>query len=214
MEVVVPFDARDPKTRLGPFLTADERRSVARTMLADVLDALAAVDAEPTVLATTAIDPDVPVRVDERPLTPAVNAFLTDADGPVAVVMADLALATPAALERLFGAEGDVVLAPGLGGGTNALVARHPEFRVDYHGASYRDHREAARTVGAAVRILDSFRLAVDVDDPPDLAEVLIHGSGATEHRLRELGVEIDVTADGRVAVARSDGDARERETR
>jgi len=214
MEVVVPFDARDPKTRLGPFLTADERRSVARTMLADVLDALAAVDAEPTVLATTAIDPDVPVRVDERPLTPAVNAFLTDADGPVAVVMADLALATPAALERLFGAEGDVVLAPGLGGGTNALVARHPEFRVDYHGVSYRDHCEAARTVGAAVRTLDSVRLAVDVDDPPDLAEVLIHGSGATEHRLRELGVEIDVTADGRVAVARSDGDARERETR
>jgi 2-phospho-L-lactate guanylyltransferase len=204
MDVVVPFDARDPKTRLAPFLTTDERRSVARAMLADVLDALAAVDAEPTVLATGDVEVDAPVRVDERPLTPAVNAVLADADGPVAVVMADLALATPAALERLFGAGGDVVLAPGLGGGTNALVARHPDFRVDYHGVSYRDHREAARAVGATARTVDSFRLAVDVDDPPDLAEVLIHGSGTTERRLRELGVE--VTADGgRVAVARSD---------
>jgi len=205
MDVVVPFDARDPKTRLGPFLTADERRSVARAMLADVLDALAAVGAEPTVLATDDVGVDAPVRVDTRPLTPAVNAVLADADGPVAVVMADLALATPAALEGLFGAQGDVVLAPGLGGGTNALVARHPDFRVDYHGVSYRDHREAARAVGAAPRTVDSFRLAVDVDDPPDLAEVLIHGSGATGRRLRELGVE--VTADGgRVAVARSGG--------
>ncbi len=202
MDVLVPYDARDPKTRLGPFLTATERESVARWMLADVLDSLSRVGVEPTVLATADVDADAPVTVDDRPLTPAVNAVLGGSDGPVAVVMADLALATPAALDRLFTAGGDVVLAPGLGGGTNALLARHPDFRVDYHGVSYRDHREAARAVGATVTTVDSFRLAVDVDDPADLAEVLVHGSGETATRLRGLGVET-ASGDGRVAVSR-----------
>lgn len=203
MDVLVPYDAREPKTRLGPLLTATERRSVARAMLADVLDALSRVGVEPTVLATDEVEADVPVTVDDRPLTPAVNAVLAGRDRPVAVVMADLALATPAALEGLFTAEGDVVLAPGLGGGTNALLARHPDFRADYHGVSYRDHREAARAVGASVTTVDSFRLAVDVDDPADLAEVLVHGTGETTTHLRALGVET-APEGGRVAVSRS----------
>lgn len=203
MDVLVPYDAREPKTRLGPFLTGAERRSVARAMLADVLAALSGVGVEPTVLATDDVEVDVPVRVDDRPLTPAVNAVLAGSDGPVAVVMADLALATPATLDGLLSAEGGVVLAPGLGGGTNALVARHPEFRVDYHGVSYRDHCEAARAVGAAVTTVDSFRLAVDVDDPGDLAEVLVHGDGQAASRLQALGLSV-APESGRVAVSRS----------
>jgi 2-phospho-L-lactate guanylyltransferase len=203
MNVFVPFDARDPKTRLGPLLDADERQSVARTMLGDVIDAVVASGHEPTVLATADIECEVPVTVDERPLTPAVGGVLAGTEGPVAVVMADLALATPAALERLFEPSAEVVLAPGLGGGTNALVARHPEFRVDYHGVSYRDHREAARAVGASVATVDSFRLAVDIDSPADLAEVLIHGRGETATRLRDLGVALAVD-DRRATVSRS----------
>ncbi len=202
MDVLVPYDARDPKTRLGPFLSADERRAVARAMLGDVLGALPA-ETDPTVLATDDVDVDAPVTVDDRPLTPAVNAALSATDGPLAVVMADLALATTASIERLLEAEGEVVLAPGLGGGTNALVARHPDFRVDYHGVSYRDHCEVAGTVGAWVRTVDSFRLAVDVDDPSDLAEVLVHGTGETAACLRELGVAL-ATDDGRVRVDRN----------
>jgi 2-phospho-L-lactate guanylyltransferase len=103
----------------------------------------------------------------------------------------------------LFEPDEDVVIAPGLGGGTNALVARHPDFRVDYHGVSYRDHCDAAAAVGATVSTVDSFRLAVDVDDPADLAEVLIHTDGHTAAALRAAGIELAVD-DGRVAVSRS----------
>lgn len=202
MRVVVPFAAETPKTRLSSVLDDDERSAFARAMLEDVLDTLRETGADPEVLATAPLDVDAPVTIDERPLTDAVNAVLAGTDGPVAVVMADLALATPAALDRLLTAEGDVVLAPGLGGGTNALLVRHPDFRVDYHGVSYQDHREAARAVGAAVTTIDSFRLAVDVDDPPDLAEVLVHGDGETATHLRSLGVEI-APEGGRVAVSR-----------
>jgi 2-phospho-L-lactate guanylyltransferase len=207
MRVVVPYAASDPKTRLADALSPEERRAFADAMLTDVLAAVRATGREPEVLATAPVEADAPVVVDERPLTEAVNALLAETvegptDEPVAVVMADLALATPKALSCLFEREGDVVLAPGRGGGTNALVARHPDFRVDYHGTSYLDHRRAAREAGAAVSVVDSHRLATDVDERADLAEVLIHDSGASFEWLREAGFEL-ASDESRVGVVR-----------
>src|SRR6056297_1704450 len=179
MRVVVPYAAAEPKTRLADALSPAERSAFADEMLADVLAAIRATGREPELLATEPVETDAPVTVDRRPLTEAVNAVLAETDGPVAVVMADLALATPDALARLFDAEGEVLLAPGRGGGTNALVARADDFRVDYHGSSYLDHRRAARAVGADATVVDSHRLATDVDEREDLAEVLLHGGSA-----------------------------------
>ncbi|PSP56077.1 2-phospho-L-lactate guanylyltransferase [Halobacteriales archaeon QS_1_67_19] len=204
MRVVVPYAASDPKTRLAGTLSPDERAAFARAMLEDVLAAVRATGREPELLATDPIDVDAPVTVDDRPLTPAVNAALAETDGPVAVVMADLALATPEALDRLFGTTADVAIAPGRGGGTNALVARHPEFRTDYHGASYLDHLAAARDVGATVTEVDSHRLATDVDERADLAEVLIHGSGAAREWLRAAGFSL-ASEESRIGVVRTD---------
>jgi 2-phospho-L-lactate guanylyltransferase len=124
--------------------------------------------------------------------------------------MADLALSRPTDLRRLFDAEGDVVAVPGLGGGTNALVVRHPEFRVDYHGASFRDHREIAAEVGAEFHVLDSHRLATDVDERSDLVELLIHGTGEAANWLDAAGFVLAET-DGRVDVRRPDDSDSER---
>jgi 2-phospho-L-lactate guanylyltransferase len=204
MDVLVPFDARSPKRRLGPELDADERREFAEAMLGDVLDALDASGADATVLSTAPLDCPVPVAVDERPLSAAVNARLDDrlAGTPLAVVMADLALATPAALGALFDSGGDVVLAPGRGGGTNGLVVRTPGFRVDYHGASLRDHRLAAEAASLDLVEVDSFRLSTDVDEPADLVEVLLHNEGRASAWLRDAGYRIH-TGDGRVRAER-----------
>ena len=199
MDVLVPFAADEPKTRLDPVLGPDERAAFARAMLLDVCDALEATGREPTVLATATVEVPYPVTVDERPLTEAVNARLNP---PTAVVMADLALSTPAALERLFEADGDVVLAPGLGGGTNAAVVRHDGFTFDYHGASVRDHRRRAEAVDADLGTVDSFRLAVDIDEAGDLVEVLLHGEGRARRWLVDAGFGLEAT-DGRVAVGR-----------
>ena len=199
MDVLVPFAADEPKTRLAPALGPDERAEFARAMLLDVCDALEATGREPTVLATASIEVPHPVAVDERPLTEAVDAHV---DPPTAVVMADLVLATPAALERLFDADGDVVLAPGLGGGTNAIVVRHDEFAFDYHGVSVRDHRRRAAAVDADVGTVDSFRLAVDIDETGDLVELLLHGEGRARRWLVEAGFEL-VTTEGRVTARR-----------
>lgn len=205
MRTVVPFDASDPKTRLAPVLDGDERRAFARIMLGAVLDSLRSLGREPAVIATESIDCASPVIVDDRPLDVAVNDVLETADGPIAVVMADLALATPDALDRLSAPDDDVVLVPGRGGGTNAIVARHPDFRVDYHDGSIRDHRRIAKEVvgdDGTIAEVDSFRLATDVDEPADLAEVLLHGEGASATWLRAKGFELSVTG-GRASVIR-----------
>lgn len=202
MQVVVPFAASTPKTRLGPVLDAAERATVSRAMLTDVLRAIEGAGKRPTVCATKSIDLDHRVIVDDRSLSSAVNAILEASDEPTAVVMADLPLATSTALQRLFAVERDVGIVPGRGGGTNALVVRHPDFRVDYHGASFRDHLEIARDVGATVETVDSFRLSTDVDEPDDLVEVLLHGGEATRDALSALGFELAVER-GRVGVTR-----------
>lgn len=213
MHVVVPFAAERPKTRLSDVLSVEERYSFARAMLNDVLDVVRVAGHDPTVLATAPLDEaptdpgpssdvDVPVTVDPEPLSSAVNAALVAADEPVAVVMSDLALATPESVRRLTTPPEDVVVAPGRGGGTNALVVRHPDFRVDYHGASYLDHLRVARRVSASVHEVDSFRLATDVDEADDLAEVLLHGSGEACDWLQDAGFALDVS-DGRVGVRR-----------
>jgi 2-phospho-L-lactate guanylyltransferase len=215
MRVLVPFEATRPKTRLEPVLDAAERTDFARAMLRDVLGAVLDAGHEPDVIATAPVslaadlDADVPVAVDDRPLSAAVNARI-DADAgagrPVGVVVADLALATATAVCRLLDGDDDdagtVAVAPGRGGGTNGLVVAHPDFRVDFHGISYRDHIAAARSVGADVRVVDSMRLSTDVDEPGDLAEVLLHGEGAAAAWLRAAGFELD-ERDGRVGVRR-----------
>lgn len=205
--ILVPFDVRRPKTRLSPVLGDAERRAFAAAMLRDVLGAARESDHETRVLANGAVETDlpVPVEIDDRALTPAVNAVLDRADQPVAVLTADLPLVDGPAIERLLAASdpGSVVLAPGLGGGTNALVAAHPEFRVDYHGVSVRDHREAARAAGADVREVDSRRLATDVDEPADLVEVVVHAPETRAGRwLAGAGFGLD-TGEGRATVAR-----------
>jgi len=194
MRTVVPFDPRNPNSRLSPVLETDQRREFAAAMLADVLDAVRAAGGEPEILATAPFDGDVdaPVSVDDRSLSVAVQDVV-DGDLPVAVVMADLALATPEAVGRLFDAGGDVALAPGTAGGTNALVVREPEFSVDYHGASFRDHRAAAERAGLDLAVVDSFRLAVDVDDGDDLVDVLVHGDGRASDWLADAGYALAV---------------------
>ncbi|GGL49872.1 2-phospho-L-lactate guanylyltransferase [Halocalculus aciditolerans] len=199
MRTLVPFGPSNPLTRLAAVLSPAERRQFADAMLADVLRTVRAAGGDPVVLATEPVDADAPVVVDDRDLSTAVEAAI---GGETAVVMADLALATPDALERLYEARGDVVVAPGRGGGTNALVVRHDGFELDYHGASYRAHRENAARVGATVEEVDSLRLGTDIDEPGDLVDLLLLGDGRAVDWLRDAGFRVR-EADGRAVAER-----------
>jgi 2-phospho-L-lactate guanylyltransferase len=205
MRLLVPFEATQPKTRLGGVLDTDERDAFARAMLRDVLDTCLDAGHDPEVVATAPVEvAGVPVVVDDRSLSTAVNARL-GGDEAVGVVVADLALSTPTAIDRLVAAatDADVAIAPGRGGGTNALVIDHRDFRVDFHGVSYRDHLAAARGVGADVAVVDSMRLSTDVDEPADLVEVLLHGEGEAAAWLRERFELAPDAGEGRVGLGR-----------
>ncbi|WP_460918846.1 2-phospho-L-lactate guanylyltransferase [Salinarchaeum chitinilyticum] len=202
MDVSVPFDAADPKTRLADAFDDGARAAFARVLLDDVLDAIRRAGHDPTVYATASVTVDATVVVDERGLDALCDELFESP--PIAVVMADLGLATPAALERLFAAEGDVVAAPGLGGGTNALLVRDGNFSTDYHGVSFRDHRRIADDAGLDWTEFDSLRLGVDVDERADLVEVLLHGEGDAPSWLRARGFSVAVR-DGRATVVRDD---------
>jgi len=178
------------------------------------LDPPVIVDDRPLTDAVNAALEQGNIADDSTTATDTTSDFAFPWDDGVAVVMADLALVTPDALAQLFAPDpdcnrleeespADVTIAPGRGGGTNALVVRQPAFRVDYHGASYLDHRRAAERLDATVNTVDSYRLAVDIDEPTDLAEVLIHGSGAATAWLRDAGFTLE-TADGRVTATRA----------
>jgi 2-phospho-L-lactate guanylyltransferase len=203
MRVLVPFDPREPKTRLTSVLSEDERREFARAMLDDVVTTIRKTGRTPEVVTPTRIHVrGASILVDDRPLSAAINAKLEAATESISVIMADLPLLTPSSCSRLFEADGNVVLAQGLGGGTNALVTRHSDFRVDYHGTSYHDHLEIAETCGISVTELDSFRFAVDIDQPRDLPEILLHGTGRANEWLRSAGFQL-TTDDGRVVATR-----------
>lgn len=205
MQVIVPFDGATPKTRLEPVMDRRERREFALAMLSDVLRAIRGAGGSPLVLSPTALDlPETPVCVDDRPLSAAVNAQLRTGPTEIAVVMADLPLVTASTVERLFERAGDIVLAYGTGGGTNALVSRHSEFRVDYHDGSYRDHLANAREIDARVSTVDSYRLSHDIDEPDDLTDLLIAGDGTAAAWLRRHGFTVDDAA-GRGTVQRTE---------
>jgi len=192
MRVLVPFDADAPKTRLSSVLGEEHRHEFARVMLSDVVDVLQRAGQDPQVLSTAEVSCQCPVRVDERSLTHPVNDRLATKDEPMCIVTSDLALLREETVERLVETPGDVVIAPGLGGGTNALVVRTPEFRVDYHGTSFRDHCERAAEVGATKTIFDSFRVTLDIDEPDDLVEVLLHSQNRAAEWLDRHGFRID----------------------
>lgn len=203
MRFFVPFDARTPNTRLAPVLDEGERFAFARAMCLDVLAALADAGHDAVVLSTAKFECDAPVRVDSRSLSVAVNAALEETTVPVGVVMADLPLVTAAVFEKLTAPDADVVIAPGLGGGTNAFVTRHSDFQVDYHDGSYQKHRQIVNDCDLALATVDSFRLAVDIDDPTDIAETLIHSDETAAAWLRSVGFELD-TQNGRTVAVRS----------
>lgn len=205
MKTLVPFAATNPKTRLSPILSEAERKTISRLLLKHVVETLAAAGYEPTVVTTAPLKIELPTtvstQVDTQPLTAAVNDQLSD-EKPTLIVMADLPLITPGDIGRLT-TDADITIAPGLGGGTNALCIREPAFRVDYHGASCRDHCRIAADCGATVETVDSRRLATDIDEPQDLVEILLHGDGRIRAFLEDAGFKIE-TGDGRVRLSRN----------
>ena len=107
----------------------------------------------------------------------------------------DLPLIAAGEIDEIFAAadEADVVLVPSRDGtGTNAILRRPPDLFPSHFGpGSFRKHLAEAERAGVACRVLDLPRIALDIDDPADLRELLSHDiAPPLRELLRRLQVE------------------------
>ena len=202
---LIPYKPVNPKTRLSCILNQEEREAFARAMLTDVIAAVKGAGCSPVIVGTELFDSDdVQVTVKDADLNQTLNAILPQSTGgQMLIVMADLPLATSAAIERVCATKKDMAIVPGRGGGTNVIFLREPtRFHVDYYGTSFNKHMQIARDAGLSCEVIDSFRLHTDIDEKEDLVELLIHGDGSSRKYLEDLGFELSVEK-GRVGVRR-----------
>lgn len=202
---VIPFKPRNPKTRLSQIMSREEREEFALCMLQDVLDAIPEGCTQRIVLTTEGgfeCEGAETMAMDAG-LNDALNRFFEGSRTNLLLVMADLPLADRNSLGGMISTSADIAIAPGRGGGTNALFLKDPSrFRADFYGMSFLKHLKIASAFGCSVQVIDSFRLHTDVDEVSDLVEVLIHGQGRSRRFLEGLGFSL-VAEKGRVGVRR-----------
>jgi 2-phospho-L-lactate guanylyltransferase len=179
------------KRRLDQVLSPEDRAGLAEAMLRDVLTTLARSDLiTRTVVATNddvatrlAATAGAGVRPDHESSYNALLAGLArdlDREGVSFVVFlpADLPLLAPEDLATLLPALADspaITLSPDRhGDGTNLLALSPPTLLVPSYGpGSFSRHLALAESTQAALRILEAPGLALDIDTPDDLAELV-----------------------------------------
>jgi 2-phospho-L-lactate/phosphoenolpyruvate guanylyltransferase len=200
LQIIVPFKLEGAKSRLSPALSTEERRLFALAMLHDVLQEVSGIG-QVTILSRPGLKGPYPnldpnIIESDLGLNDAINSLLEDRQkeglqSDLLVVMSDLSLITRKDVEGIMSTPGDVVLSPGRGGGTNMILVRESRFRTCYRGLSFLKHRDLASELGLEVGIYASYRSGCDIDEPDDLAEVLIHGHGRAKMLLEKLGFEL-----------------------
>lgn len=182
------------KSRLSGLLRPAERRALAQAMAEDVL---ACLRAHPDIEGVTLVSDDPCARlladsygvelVAERglpvrglnPLIDCVSdSLMTDKLQTLLVLHADLPLLQAADIDRVLSSRARhdclVIACDRHGTGTN-LLAFGPHSRPTFHfGAdSCRRHRQAAEHAGYDCKVLQLPGLALDIDEPADLALLL-----------------------------------------
>ncbi len=185
-------------------LSPDERETFARAMLEDVIAAVKDANCSPVIIATELFDSeDIQITIADKDLSGTLNEVLSQAAGPVLILMADLPLATGESIRRVVNTKNDIAIVPGRGGGTNAIFVKEPtKFHVDYYGMSFSKHMQIVREAGLSCEVVDSFLLHTDIDEEDDLVELLTHGTGKSRKCLEDLGFTLS-SEHGRVGVKR-----------
>ena len=216
MKAIIPFKKEGAKSRLGNFLTEREREELAIRMLKDVLGVVSGSKIEEVEIISTCSKDEImeelklntglksrlklTVREDRRGLNEVLNDLITREKEPVLIIMADIPLVTPQSINEIIEHEEEVVIAPGRGGGTNALLLRKPSaFFVSYYGISCSKHIETAERRNLSYAVYDSFFISTDIDEVEDLIELLIHGKGFSRDYLRSIGVVLQVDKNSRI---------------
>src|SRR5262249_43089573 len=195
--ILIPVkNLKDAKQRLSPVLDQPERTELARAMLQDVAEAVAAWKERPEVaiVSCDSFAISLACRYGFEVIADHRNSGETDAIEMATqvcesrgldtlVIPGDVPLMQPEELQAIYNNApevGTVLVPAGDNRGTNGVLRRLAAlFPLRFGNDSFRPHVAAARATGKPVVILPARGLAVDVDDPADLQR-LIHLPGET----------------------------------
>lgn len=200
--VVVGRTGANAKTRLRDALSAADRTALARAMLNDVLRATSRAGLAGTIAvldppegrfgeAVAVHDPGAGL---DAAVASGVRAAVSAGARTVVVLAGDLPLLESGDIRALVaeaaGPRAVVIATDRHLTGTNALVLRPPEVIPPAFGpgSAARHLASGAAAVGASARMVTPSRVALDIDTPDDLAELIRRQPrGATGEALRSM---------------------------
>ena len=192
------------KQRLAAVLDQPARTQLAQAMLHDVVAALAAWPHRPACALVTGdafaadlarrydfeIIPDLANPGETGAIEMATNICVARGIDSTLVIPADIPLIHASELEEILGRapkEGSVLAPAGDGRGTNAVFRRPANlFPLRFGNDSFKPHLAAAQATGKPCIVLQLPGIAVDVDNPEDLQQLLaLPGETPTQSLLR-----------------------------
>ena len=196
------------KQRLAPVCDQASRSELARVMLVDVLEAVAAWSGRPEVSLVTgdSYAAQLAREFDFQVIADPCNAGETDAIEMATqlcetrgmestlVIPADIPLVKAEELAELYAAapvEGSVLVPASDGRGSNAIFRRPASlFPLCFGNDSFKPHLAAAQATGKACIVLSLPGIGLDVDNPGDLKQ-LAEASGETRSQrlVRKWGI-------------------------
>jgi 2-phospho-L-lactate guanylyltransferase len=201
--ILIPVkDQSRAKSRLSRLLGPEERAQLAWAMLEDLIAALSGVPWEIAMVTDStraaARAEELSWRVlwehDQTSESASVDAasriLSREGAGQVLCLPADIPLIQSEDIDEFFKypfTSCEAALAPSWDRkGTNALLRSPPTlFPSRFGPGSFMLHMAEARNAGARIRIIENPRLALDIDDPADVARFL--DQGVPNHTSRTL---------------------------
>lgn len=206
------------KQRLAAVLDQPARTELAQAMLHDVVAALAAWPRRPTCALVTSdpvaselarqydfeIIPDPANPGETGAIEMATRLCVERGIDNTLVIPADIPLIQATELEQIYAAapiEGSVLAPAADGRGTNAVFRRPANlFPLRFGNDSFKPHLAAAQATGKPCQVLQLPGIAVDVDNPEDLQQLLsLPGETRTQSLVRRW------TLEGRLPVAKAE---------
>jgi len=208
MWAVLPIkNLANVKTRLAPVLSPAERSALFRCMVHDVFSAVAAVKALDGILIVTR-DPDIQkiavefsAHVLQEAANDGHNAAVTRAASWLSArgecglmqIPGDIPTVTAEELSDILAAHGAghqraFTIAPSLDyDGSNCVVCTPPDLmEFKFGDDSFRRHVDSAHAAGIPCRIIERPGIALDIDNPFDLARLAATLGDTQTHRFLE----------------------------
>ncbi len=219
--ILVPIkNTASAKQRLASVLDQPARTQLAQAMLTDVLSTLHEWKNRPKVGIVTSdpyatklaaeyrfeVIPDLDNPGETGAIEMATRVCVERGEESTIVIPADIPLIESWELEEIYKhapAEGSVLVPAGDGRGTNAAFRRPANlFPLRFGNDSFKPHHAAAQATGKPCVVLNLPGIAVDVDNPPDLRQLLsLPGETRAQRLARSWNLPADLLERGADAV-------------